>query len=135
MIYAVQKFLRKCPYTDGCEININYLSPEPRSFAVDAVAAEPIVRRYADGGAVKQFCFAIACRDAYDADADGNAETAELMEKTAEWIEEQDKNGNYPDIADIPVGMEVTELPALENTAGYSARTSMKVRLLYRCEG
>ncbi|MDD6735731.1 MAG: hypothetical protein PUE13_05400 [Clostridiales bacterium] len=132
MIESIRKFMMTCPLLDGAEVNVNYLAPEPRSFAVDNISAPPVVKRYSDGGCIRQFCFAVACRDAYDRDEKGNSETAQLFEKLAAWIEEQDLIGNYPDITGIPVGLEVTGSAALENTDGFTARTSMQARLLYR---
>lgn len=124
-----------CPLFEGAEINVNYLAPETRSFAVDSVAAPPVVRKYADGGTLRQCCFTVACRDVYDADTEGNSATAQFFEQLTQWIDAQNKAGNFPDISvGIPVGLDVTESAAVENTAGFSARTSMQARLLYRQE-
>lgn len=134
MLKAIRDFLLICPLLSGYDVNINYLPSQPRSFAVDSVASDPIVRKYADGGTLRQMCFAVACRDAYDADAGGNAETAKLMEGVAEWLDGCDKAGIYPEIPEgEPIKIEVTSAPSVENTAGYSARTSMRARMIYKC--
>lgn len=132
MIETIYNFLLKCPVFENAKVNINYLAPETRSFSVDTLAASPIVRKYSDGTALRQYCFAIACRDVYDADAEGNCATVKVFEELAAWIEEQDLTGHYPEITGgEPVKLEITQSAAIENTAGFSARTSMQLRLLY----
>lgn len=132
MIEAIHKFLLKCPVFADAKLNINYLAPETRSFSVDTLAAAPIVRKYSDGAALRQYCFAVACRDVYDADEAGNRSTAQLFEQLASWIEEQNSLGNYPEIlSGEPVKLEVLQSASIENTAGFSARTSMQMRFLF----
>ena len=132
MIETIYKFLLDCPVFADAKLNINYLAPETRSFSVDTLAAAPIVRKYSDGAALRQYCFAVSCRDVYDADKDGNCSTAQLFEQLAAWIEQQNSLGIYPDIQDgEPVKIEVTQSAAIENTASFSARTSMQLRFLF----
>lgn len=133
MIASVKEYLAACPSLSGKKININYLSPETDSFAIDSVAKNPVVKRYVSGETVRQYCFLLAGRIAYDGDADENAGVAGFFEELEAWIEAQNAEGNFPSLSEgVPLEVEIVKSSAIKDTARTSARFEIELRLLYK---
>jgi len=104
IIESVKDYLAACPQLSGKEININYLSPNPDSFAIDNVAKNPIVKRYVSGETVRQYCFLLAGRVVYDGDLNSNLALSKFFENFESWIASQNEAGIFPDFD----GMDIT---------------------------
>ena len=116
-------------------ININYLSPEPDSFAIDNVEKSPILKRYVSGETIRQYCFLLAGRIVYDNSLAENIAASDFFEDLEAWIDEQNANGVFPNLDEaegVPIAIEVTKSGVIRDTARTSARTEMELRLLYK---
>ena len=135
IIESLKNYLATCPELSGKEININYLSPKPESFAISNVAKDPIVKRYISGETIRQYCFFLAGRIVYDGDIKSNLEISNFFEKFEKWIEVQNKEKVFPNLEDmdlIPIAIEVTKSGEVLDTARTSARIKFELRVLYK---
>ena len=71
---------------------------EEMGYSIDPLPCDPIVHRYTDGGAKKQFQFAFTSQEEYDQDARINIENSGFFQKFDEWLEEQDFTGTFPEL-------------------------------------
>ena len=135
IIKSVKSFLAECPQLAGKSINENYLGGNIPEFSIENIAAEPIVKRYSDGGVLKQFCFALSMRAAYDDDASENMKTAEFLERFERWIEKKNRENELPNLSCLHLQaerVEVTKSGCLYDTAVASANFRIELRLLYK---
>ena len=133
IIASIREYLAACPSLSGKKININYLSPEIDSFAIDSVAREPVVKRYVSGETVRQYCFLLAGRIAYDGNLAENASVSGFFEELEAWLEAQNSAGNFPAISGgVPLALEIVKSGAIKDTARTSARVEIELRLLYK---
>lgn len=135
IIESLKNYLATCPELSEKEININYLSQKPDSFAIDNVAKNPIVKRYIGGETIRQYCFLLAGRVVYDQDTKSNLAVSSFFEKFEKWIETQNKARIFPDLGAmnlIPIAIEVTKSGEILDTARTSARIQFELRLLYK---
>lgn len=135
IIESIKDYLATCPHLSGKEININYLSPTPDSFAIDNVAKNPIVKRYVSGETIRQYCFLLAGRMVYDGDLNSNLEISQFFENFENWIALQNEAKIFPDFDDTditPIAIEVTKSGEIQDTARTSARIHFELRLLYK---
>ena len=78
MIAAIREFLKTCPLISKKGIiNVNYLEGAKVKYTLDNVPCIPEVKRYSDGGSLRQFIFIFASREDYDANI-VNKTTAEI---------------------------------------------------------
>lgn len=132
---SVKTFLLTCPLFEGKEININYLEEKPTSFSLENVPASSVIKRYSDGGTLRQFCFILASREAYDNNCTENLKTAQFFEELALWIDRQNRAKNLPDLSSLggkAEQIEISESGAICNTAVTSAQFQIKLKLIYK---
>ncbi len=137
IIDKIRDFMLTCPLLENGSININCLGSKPVCYSIEQVAKEPVVKRYCDGGALKQCCFIFAVRDSYDEVPEFNIEAAELMEQIEGWVEQQNMVGNLPQLENshlFPESIEVTSSGSMFDSTIDSARLQIEFRLLYRQE-
>ena len=137
IIENIKNYISTCPLLKGENINVNYLGAYPVSYTIDNLPEIPVIRRYCDGGTLRQYCFAFASRDGYDSNSIENMRVAEFFENFAAWIDEQNKNGVLPEMPDkklIPEKIEVIKSGYVYDTARTSARFQVQLRLVYRQE-
>ena len=62
IIEKVREYFIGCPLIDRDKrIRVDYLGVEEVEYTIDSVPVEPIIQKYADGGALKQFVFVSGC--------------------------------------------------------------------------
>ena len=98
MIDEIRKFIEKCPLFSGNSIKVNYLGDKTVTYSIETVPANPVVRVYADGGKLCQVLFVIASRGLYSQSDKNNTAVTKFYEDFSEWIENQDKEGKYPEL-------------------------------------
>lgn len=134
IIESIRDYFLSCPVLDEySKINVNFLDVEATNYTIDGVPMDPIVKKYVDGGAMKQYLFVFASKEFYGDDVIRNIENSGFYEKLADWIEEQNNAGNLPNLGG---NKECLEL--LMQTSGYlfnadekTARYQMQARLVY----
>lgn len=136
IIDKIRDFMLTCPLLEKGSININCLGGTPVCYSIEQVAKEPVVKRYCDGGALKQCCFIFAVRDSYDEVPEFNQQAAQMMEEIESWVEQQNKAGNLPKLENnlLSERIEVTSSGSMFDSTIDSARLQIELRLLYRQE-
>ena len=118
--------------SDTEEPNLNYLAESENAISIEVVPCNPVLKRYADGGEVRQVEFVLALRDLYDGDRKENVEAAEFFEKLADLIREKSDAGELP----APDGCEAREMRVLSHGYAISntqrtVRYQMQLRFTY----
>ena len=135
LIDSIRKFILTCPFLQEGRVNVDYIG-EDMGYSIDPLPCDPIVHRYTDGGAKKQFQFAFTSQEEYDQDARINIENSGFFQFFDEWLEEQDFNGNFPELEEgkIPVLLETLNSGYLYDVDGVKARYRIECRLIYEQE-
>lgn len=134
MIAAIREFLKTCPLiSKNGIINVNYLEGAKVKYTLDNVPCIPEVKRYSDGGSLRQFIFIFASREDYDANIVNNENVAKFFEDMQNWIEEQNDRGNLPKLSgnDTATRIEVQSSAYLIGSDAKTARFQMQLKLTY----
>ena len=137
IIENLRSYLKKCPLLKKDKINVNYLGDEPVSYAIEPMPCSPIVKRYTDGGTLRQYLFVFSSCEAYDDNALANMDVAQFFEEFENWICEQDDKGIYPDLKDDKIKvtrLEVTSSGYLFNEDEKTAQFQLQLKLTFRKE-
>lgn len=135
MIESLRSFLSGCPFLNGGRVNVDYIGTE-MTYSIDPLPCDPVIQRYVDGGAKKQFQFAFTSKEQYDEDARINIDNSEFFQKFEDWLEQQNFTENLPDLPDgkIPVRFETLSKGYLYDIDGSLAKYRIECRLLYSQE-
>lgn len=95
----VKEFIEGCPFLKEFEqmfpvVNTDMLGEDTTSYSIESTPADPIIKRYSNGDAVRQYVFSLCSREIYGESE--NEETAEFYEKFADWLEECTRSGALP---------------------------------------
>lgn len=132
IIKGIRDFFLSCPVLKPkSKLNVDFLGARPTEYTIDPTPADPIYKRYVDGGAIKQYVFVIASREMYGKDLAKHIDNAGFYEKLSSWIEAQDRLGNYPKIGKMVTGMETLSGGYLMSADEKSARYQVQIRVLY----
>ena len=135
IIDAVRNYMLSCPKLTGKKININCLGTKNHSFSIDNVVAESVIKKYCDGGTLKQAVFILGVRDRYDEMLEENISVMALLEEIEDWIYKQNIIKNLPvlDSSDLLVrSIEVTKSGHLHETSMGSGRWQLEFRIVYK---
>ncbi len=135
IIENVREYMLSCPKLSGKKVNINCLGTKLGSFSIDNVVAESIIKKYCDGGALKQAVFNLSIRDRYDELARENPYAETLLEEVEDWIYKQNIIKNLPDFGNDTVAprcIEVTKSGHLYDTSMSSGRWQLEFRIVYK---
>ena len=105
-------------------------------YSVDPLPCDPIMQRYTDGGAKKQFQFAFTSQEEYDQDARINIENSGFFQSFEEWLEQQSFNDNLPKLEEKknPISIETLNSGYLYDMNGENAKYRIECRLIYTQE-
>lgn len=137
MIDAVKSYIEGCPLLTAKKINVNYLGEKPCKYTIETIPASPVVKKYVDGGELRQYLFALTSRESYDADTIENMNVARFFEEFEAWINEQDNSSNFPTLTEAkctPTKIEVTSTGFLSAADETTARFTVELKLTYRKE-
>ena len=131
MIVKLAEFISKCPALDGERVCVNYLDGDLGAAAL-TYRAETDEKPYADGGRLSTLSFALAVRGEYTTAQGVMKRAASRLSEIENWINSQDRLGNYPDFGDkgTIVGMNASGfLPKLTGSvdAGYEAEIKLEL--------
>lgn len=138
MIESIRNYMCSCPLLkDGCFLRVDFLGNEPTEYVIETVPTNRIIKRYVDGGSLREYLFIFASREYYSSDVLQNLENSGFYEDFAEWIESQNAKGIYPDMGR---GKSACGIEALSN--GYmfdatenEARYQIQCRIIYYQKG
>ena len=136
IIENVREYIMSCPELKGKKININCLGTKLRSFSIDNVEADNVIKKYCDGGVLKQAVFTLSVRDRYDDVTGENTYVTSLLEKVEHWIFKQNMKKILPYFESeelIPKSIEVTKSGYLHDTSMSNGRWKLEFRLIYEC--
>lgn len=100
IIEGIKSFIASCPYlTEMAAIYTNYTDSEPDNYGIaDYGEGEP-VSVYMDGSMVCQHNFALYFRTYTNSDRE-RIEATGFFEKFSDWLDEQTKARNLPDLGE-----------------------------------
>lgn len=136
IIEGVAAFFVDCPLLKDGAFRVDALSDSPIEYAIEVGIFDPIVEQYIDGSSDRRYQFNFGSRESYSMDRLQNIANSTFYEDFAEWVEAQNKAGNFPE---LPSGMHPEQLTAL--SSGYmfdenmrDARYQIQLELIYHKE-
>ena len=136
IIEGIAAFFVGCPLLKDGAFRVDALSDSPIEYAIEVGIFDPIVEQYIDGSSDRRYQFNFGSRESYSMDRLQNIANSTFYEDFAEWVEAQNKAGNFPE---LPPGMHPEQLTAL--SSGYmfdenmrDARYQIQLELIYNKE-
>lgn len=136
IIESIRDFILTCPFLEDWHVNIDYLGI-PMSYSIDPLPADPIVRKYMDGGAVKQYLFAFTSNEEFDGDARTGIENSGFYQRFEEWIEEQNLKKNLPVLENpkqYPISIDTVQSGYLYDAETDKGQYQIQCRFIYEQE-
>lgn len=131
IIESIRDYILTCDFLGDGKVNIDYL-PDEMAYSIDPIGGDPIYKKYADGGRLKQFQFALTSKKAYDGDARTGIANSGFYQFFEEWIEENNMLDIYPELeGHTPVRVEVMQSGYLFSTEEDKGRYQIICRLIY----
>lgn len=123
----------------GSVLGFNYSPETADSVAIIPQYSDRNIREYINGDKQRQYSFAFVIVRVYSTEPVDllNMEAMELGETFMEWVEEQDKNRNYPDLGENCKVEKMEILQDMPNIATVNAeeglaRYMIQGRIVYR---
>ncbi|SHJ25055.1 hypothetical protein SAMN02745163_01562 [Clostridium cavendishii DSM 21758] len=135
LLEGVRTFIKTCPYLSDSskDVNVNYLSENIDSYSIEEVESIPIIKKYIDGSAIKQYVFDLTSRESYGDNVAINLKVSEFYEKFASWLEEQSSLKKLPYIGDTKEArkFEVISSNYIADKNADKAQYKIRIRLIY----
>lgn len=133
VIECVRDWLKEYSGLSG-RLDVDFLGEDADTYSVDTIPSEEVVKRYKDGGCVKQFQFAVSSRRFYDQNIAQNIENLKFFEDLGAWVEERAKARKLPVMDGGRTAQKIvvtsTAYPFVVSEDG-KARYQMQMRLEY----
>lgn len=133
IIQSITDYFMKCPLLKDGVFRVDALGTNCIEYTIETGTFDPILEKYVDGSSIRQYQFSFGSREYYSMDRIQNIENSAFYEKIADWVEEQSKEGNLPE---LPEGMYPEEMQVM--SPGYifdismkNARYQIPLRLIY----
>ena len=130
---GLEQYFLACPLLQDGVFRVDALGNEPVEYMLETGVTTPVIRSYLDGSSVRQYLFNFNSREYYSLDRVQAIQNSTFYEKFCNWVEEQSKAGNLPD---LPEGCEAQQMVVL--TPGYmfdatlqNARYQVQLQLQY----
>lgn len=135
LIDSIRTFITTCPFMQDWRVNVDYLG-DAMEYSIDPLPCDPVIQKYVDGGAKKQFQFAFTSKEEYDQDARINIENSGFYQQFEEWLESKSFAGELPALkaGKSPVRIETMNSGYLYDVDGENARYRIECRLIYTQE-
>ena len=136
LMETVRNYIASCPLLENNAIlGIDKLDSMGIAYTIDAIPSDPIIKRYADGGQLRQFQFVFASRQYYGMNVLENLENSGFYENFVDWIE---KNNAMGLSRFINLGMDrkalsiaINSMPYVYDTEENTARYQVQLSLQY----
>lgn len=133
IIESVRAFLQECPLLTGDRLNVDFLPAEAATYSVDVVPTTPIIKRYFDGGSMRQFSFLFATRTFYGQTVRQQLDNLAFFEAFSEWIE----RSSLPELGE---GRQAIRLEVVASGYAFAAGTEnaryqVQLKLTYHQKG
>ena len=130
IINVLREYMLACPLLEDLrKLNIDYLGTGDLAYSIDSVPADPIIKRYADGGALKQYLFVFASKEFSGGDPLEQLDNLGFYEDLEAWFEEMTEKGTLPV---LDGGRTAEKLEA--TTSGYIFDASEETRARYQIQ-
>lgn len=135
IIEKIKETINSCPLIDGNRINVNYIRTD-MTYSLDPLPCDPVLARYVDGGAKKQYQFALMSKEEYDEDVRINIENSGFYEAFEDWLERLNNSDNLPELGDGKSALQFETLNKgyLYDIDGNKAKYRIECRLIYSQE-
>ena len=137
ILNEIRRFIKdNCPLVDGAKINVNYLGEKTRRYTIEQEPVSQIIKKYSDGGTMRQLVFVFASRELFGEEERENLEISRFYEEFADWLEKTSANGILPllDEGKTALGIEALTGGYLMSNDQRTARYQIQCRLIYRQE-
>jgi hypothetical protein len=133
VIESVQKWLKTYSGLKG-RLDVDFLGEDAETYSVDTIPCEEVLKRYKDGGTMKQFQFAVSSRRFYEQNIKQNISNLQFFEDLTNWVEKQTHARKLPTMDDgrqpIKIVVTSTAYPFIVSEDG-KARYQIQMRLEY----
>lgn len=130
-IEAIRTYLMTCPFLKDGVFGIDYISDAIIEYSImSEINTNMIVKQYVDGSSLRQYPFSIMSNEDYSPEIISQIEASTFYEDLADWIEEQNRIGNLPDIPGIQ-SIEIVSPGFLFDAEDNVARYQIQCRILY----
>ena len=133
IIDSIRNYIRGCPLINKGKVNVDYLGVDIGEYSIEPTPADPIIKRYADGGTLRQYLFVFSSKESYGPDIRVQIDNSGFYEKFGQWLEKQTSENNLPDLNNKKTSQWVEAL-----TGGYlfenetdTAKYQIQCRLVY----
>lgn len=133
IIESLRKYIKSCPYLKEGLVRVDFLGADPIEYVIESVPTSAVIKKYADGGCLKEYIFIFGSREWYGSQIRQNIENSGFYEDFAKWVETQNESGILPELSDEKVAQRIEVL-----STGYlyygdtdNARYQIQCRLVY----
>lgn len=133
VMQCIQKWLKTYSGLSG-RLDVDFLDENADTYSVDTIPCEEIIKRYKDGGAVKQFQFAVSSRRFYEQNIKQNLSNLQFFEDLTAWVENKARSRELPTMDKGRTAQKIvvtsTAYPFIVSEDG-KARYQIQMRLEY----
>lgn len=133
IIQGITDFFMKCPLLKDGAFRVDALSDKGVEYTIETGIFTPVVKTYVNGDTDRIYQFNFGSREFYSMDRLQNIKNIEFYEKFAEWVEEQNRNENFPEMPEkcYPQGLTVLSPGYIFDSTMKNARYQIQLQLEY----
>ena len=133
IIKSLWDYFLACPLTEDKKLNVDYLPENGVEYSIDTTPAPEVVKMYTGGASIRQYLFVFRSVIEYGNNALQSLANSGFYEQLSEWLEQQSRAGNFPELPDgkMPMKIEAQSTGYLFTTTPKAGRYQIQCRLLY----
>lgn len=133
IIEGIANFFMQCPLLKDGAFRVNALGDKGVEYTIETGIFNPVVNTYVNGDTERIYQFNFSSREYYSLDRLQNIEVSAFYEDFAEWVEEQDRAENYPEMPEkcYPRALTVLSPGYIYDGAMKNARYQIQLQLDY----
>lgn len=123
----------QCPLLKDGAFRVNALGDKGVEYTIETGIFNPVVNTYVNGDTERIYQFNFSSREYYSLDRLQNIEVSAFYEDFAEWVEEQERAENYPEMPEkcYPRALTVLSPGYVYDGAMKNARYQIQLQLEY----
>ena len=123
----------QCPLLKDGAFRVNALGDKGVEYTIETGVFNPVVNTYVNGDTERIYQFNFSSREYYSLDRLQNIEVSAFYEDFAEWVEEQERAENYPEMPEkcYPRALTVLSPGYIYDGAMKNARYQIQLQLEY----